>query len=61
VAVPAWRTLVGINPIDSPVGDTAQLTLPQNAAPGTYKVTMKARRSYMGEDLPASKTIEITR
>jgi len=58
-AVPAWPTLVGIQPIDSPVGDTAQFTLPPNAAAGTYKIVMKARRSYLGQELAASKTIEI--
>jgi len=58
-AVPEWRTLLGIQPIDSPVGTTARFTLPANAAPGTYKIVMKARRSYLGQELPASKTIEI--
>lgn len=58
-AVPTWPTLVGIQPIDSPVGDTARFTLPPNAASGTYKIVMKARRSYLGQELPASKTIEI--
>lgn len=58
-SVPAWKTLVGFQPIDSPVGDTAQFTLPANAGSGTYKIVMKARRSYLGQELPASKTIEI--
>ncbi|HEX7842681.1 MAG TPA: cytochrome c3 family protein [Kofleriaceae bacterium] len=58
-AVPAWPTLIGLQPIDSPVGDTARFTLPPNAASGTYKIVMKARRSYLGQELPASKTIEI--
>jgi hypothetical protein len=58
-AVPAWPTLLGIQPIDSPVGDTARFTLPANAAAGTYKIVMKARRSYLGQELPASKTIQI--
>lgn len=58
-AVPAWPTLVGLQPIDSPVSDTARFTLPPNAGSGTYKIVMKARRSYLGQELPASKTIEI--
>jgi hypothetical protein len=58
-AVPAWTTLIGVQPADSPVGDTAHFTLPANAAPGTYKIVMKARRSYLGQEIPASRTIEI--
>jgi hypothetical protein len=58
-AVPAWPTLLGIQPIDSPVGDTARLTLAADAAPGTYKIVMKARRSYLGQEIPASQTLEI--
>lgn len=58
-AVPGWRTLIGLEPIDSPVSDTAQLTLPADAASGTYKITMKARRSYLGQELAVSRVIEI--
>jgi hypothetical protein len=58
-AVPAWTTLIGVQPPDTPVGDTAQLTLPDNAAPGTYRIVMKARRSYLGQELAASQTIDI--
>ena len=58
-AVPAWRTLIGLQPIDSPVGDTARFTLPTNAGAGTYKITMKARRSYLGQELAVAKVIEI--
>jgi hypothetical protein len=58
-AVPAWSTLIGLQPADSPVGDTAQFTLPANALPGTYKITMKARRSYLGQELAIAKVIEI--
>jgi len=39
--------------------DTFQFTLPANAVPGTYFVTAKGRRVYLGEDLPGSTTIEI--
>jgi hypothetical protein len=58
-AVPAWSTLIGLQPADSPVGDTAQFTLPANALPGTYKITMKARRSYLGQELAVAKVIEL--
>ncbi|HEX8112817.1 MAG TPA: cytochrome c3 family protein [Kofleriaceae bacterium] len=58
-AVPAWSTLIGLQPADSPVGDTAQFTLPATALPGTYKITMKARRSYLGQELAVAKVIEI--
>lgn len=39
--------------------DTFQFTLPANAPAGTYLVTAKGRRVYLGEDLPGSTTIEI--
>ncbi|QSQ20576.1 cytochrome C [Pyxidicoccus parkwayensis] len=39
--------------------DTWTFTVPANAAPGTYLVTAKGRRVYLGEDLPGSTTIEI--
>ncbi|WP_223646501.1 cytochrome C [Corallococcus sp. EGB] len=44
---------------DAPVSDTWTYHLPADAKPGTYLVTAKARRAYMGEDRPASRTIEI--
>ena len=43
----------------APVSDTWTHQLPANAEPGTYRVTVKARRVYLGEDLPASRTVEI--
>jgi len=58
-AVPAWSTLIGLQPADSPVSDTTQFTLPANALPGTYKITMKARRSYLGQELAVAKVIEL--
>ncbi|HEX3763420.1 MAG TPA: hypothetical protein VHW23_32215 [Kofleriaceae bacterium] len=58
-AVPAWSTLIGLQPADSPVGDTARFTLPANAPAGTYKITMKGRRSYLGQELAVAKVIEI--
>ena len=44
---------------DSPVPDAWTYHLPDNAPPGMYLVTIKARRTYMGEDIPFSRTIEI--
>lgn len=58
-AVPPWKTLVGIDPIDTPVHDSVTFTLPPDAKPGTYKIVMKARRSYLGEELPRASTLEI--
>lgn len=43
----------------APVSDTFTVHLPDNAAPGTYLVSMKARRVYLGEDLPFTRTISI--
>ena len=58
-AVPPWKTLIGVNPPTTPVGDTVTFTLPPDAKPGTYSVTMKARRSYLGEELPRATVIRI--
>jgi hypothetical protein len=44
---------------DAPVSDSWTYQIPANAPPGTYLVTVKGRRVYMGEDIPASKTLEI--
>jgi hypothetical protein len=43
----------------APVSDKWTYEIPANAVPGTYLVTVKGRRVFMGEDIPASKTIEI--
>ncbi len=43
----------------APVSDTWTYKLPANAEPGTYLVTVKGRRVYLGEDVPASRTLEI--
>ncbi|WP_309890995.1 cytochrome c3 family protein [Archangium sp.] len=43
----------------APVSDTWTNTIPANAEPGTYLVTVKARRVYLGEDVPASQTLKI--
>src|SRR5215831_7732412 len=42
-----------------PVPDAWTYHLPDNARPGTYLVTIKGRRTYMGEDIPFSRTVEI--
>jgi len=42
-----------------PVPDSWTYHLPDHAQPGTYLVTIKGRRTYMGEDIPFSRTIEI--
>lgn len=44
---------------DAPVPATITYHLPENAEPGTYLITQKGRRVYLGQDIPASKTIEI--
>ena len=44
---------------DRPNTDTWRYKIPANAEPGTYLVTVKGRRVYLGEDRPASRTIEI--
>jgi hypothetical protein len=58
-SVPSWLTAIGVAPIDAPVDDTVHFTLPSDAKPGTYKLVMKARRSYLGQELPTSRVIEI--
>jgi hypothetical protein len=42
-----------------PGSDTWTFHLPENAEPGTYVVTVKARRTYLGEDIPRTTTIEL--
>jgi hypothetical protein len=42
-----------------PGSDTWTFHLPPNAEPGTYVVTVKARRTYLGEDIPRTTTLEI--
>jgi hypothetical protein len=44
---------------DAPVSDQFTFHVPENAESGTYLVTVKGRRVYLGEDIPASRTIEI--
>jgi hypothetical protein len=42
-----------------PVPDTWTHHVPPEAPAGTYYLNVKGRRTYMGEDIPYSKTIEI--
>jgi hypothetical protein len=42
-----------------PASDVFTFHLPPDAQPGTYNVTVKSRRAYMGEDLPVTKTIAV--
>ena len=44
---------------DAPVSDQFTFSVPANAVSGTYLVTVKGRRVYLGEDVPATKTVEI--
>ncbi len=44
---------------DRPVSDAWSYHLPDDALPGTYLVTVKGRRTYMSEDVPFSRTVEI--
>lgn len=43
----------------SPVSDTVTFHLPGDAPAGTYLVTVKGRRVYLGEDRPYTRTIEL--
>jgi hypothetical protein len=42
-----------------PVPDTWTHTIPANAPAGTYYMNIKGRRTFMGEDIPYSKTVEV--
>jgi hypothetical protein len=44
---------------NDPVSDTWTYTLPRNASAGTYLVTVKGRRVYLGEDIPFNHTISL--
>ncbi|MDB4936304.1 MAG: hypothetical protein JWP87_3276 [Labilithrix sp.] len=56
--IPTSHDLFGGN-WDAPVADTWSYHLPDDAKPGTYLVTVKGRRTYLGEDVPYSRTVEI--
>jgi predicted CXXCH cytochrome family protein len=42
-----------------PISDTWTYHLPDDAEAGTYLVTLKGRRTYLGEDIPFTTTINI--
>ncbi len=44
---------------DAAVPDTWTYHLPPDAQPGTYLVTVKGRRTYLGEDVAFTRTVEI--
>jgi hypothetical protein len=44
---------------DLPVPASFTYHIPSDAQPGTYLVQQKGRRVYLGQDIPASKVIEI--
>ncbi|MCA9611264.1 MAG: cytochrome C, partial [Myxococcales bacterium] len=44
---------------NDPVSDTMTFHIPADATPGTYLVTLKGRRVYLGQDIPRTVTIEI--
>ena len=56
--IPTAHDLFGGN-WDVPVPDSWSYHLPEDAKPGTYLVTVKGRRTYLGEDVPYSRTVEI--
>jgi hypothetical protein len=43
----------------APVPDTWTHTVPANAPAGTYYMNVKGRRTFMGEDIPFSRTVEV--
>ena len=43
----------------APVSDRFTFSIPNNAEAGTYLVTVKGRRRYLGEDVPYSVTTEV--
>lgn len=44
---------------DLPASPYITYHIPDNAEAGTYLITQKGRRAYLGQDIPASKTLEI--
>ncbi len=43
----------------APISDRWTYHLPADARPGTYAITVKGRRTFLGEDIPFSHTVEI--
>ncbi|NUP06109.1 MAG: cytochrome C [Polyangiaceae bacterium] len=58
--VPSYLSIFGgPSAWELPSTDTWTFTLPPDAEPGTYYVVLKARRSYLGEDIPKSQVLAI--
>jgi hypothetical protein len=57
---PVCYNLFGAGPgWDAPVSDQVTYHIADDAKPGTYDVTMKARRVYMGQDIPFTRSIKV--
>ena len=59
--IPPNPIVFGGNPADddTPVSDVVPVTIPEDALPGTYVATLKARREWGGEALNRAVTLEI--
>lgn len=57
--IPSFAVLFVPELWDVPSTDTWTFDIPPDSAPGTYYVVLKGRRTYMGEDIPKSKVLEI--
>lgn len=57
--IPNGFVLLGIDPANTPIGNTYQFTLPDDAGSGTYKIAVKARRTYLGQDIPRAAVLSI--
>jgi len=59
--IPPTPIVFGGDPADddTPVSDIVPITIPEDALPGTYVATLKARREWGGEALNRAVTIEI--
>ncbi len=56
---PAYNLFAGGAGWDAPVSDEFTYHLADDAKPGTYDVTMKGRRVYLGQDIPYTRSIHI--
>jgi hypothetical protein len=58
-SVPGIFVLFDASRWADPVDNHFRFHIPDDAKPGTYLVTLKARRKYLGEDIPKATTIKI--
>ncbi|MFK7990083.1 MAG: cytochrome C [Sandaracinaceae bacterium] len=49
----------GNTPWFEPQPDTVSFQLPENVEPGTYRVAIKGRRTYLGQDIPHTTVVQI--